>query len=139
MPKLRILIADPQRSARSALGMLLAAQPDLELAGEAADLAELLAEIKANDPDLVILDWDVLGQRIELLLDLLELVDAPPKIVGLSVRAENEEAARNAGVAAIAYRGEPPQRLLDVIRAVSLTNDRVKTPRCDATMDLNKP
>ena len=61
--KLRILVADRQRSTRSALGMLLAAQPDLEPAGSAADIVELLSQIKANEPDLVVLDWDVLGRR----------------------------------------------------------------------------
>ena len=96
MSKLRILVADRQRSTRSALGMLLAAQPDLELAGEAADLVELLGQVKAHDPDLVVLDWEMLEQRIELLLDLLGLFERPPAIVALSVRAENETAARGA-------------------------------------------
>ena len=117
--KLRILVADRQRSARSALGMLLAAQPDLEFAGSAADMVELLSQIKANEPDLVVLDWDVIGQRIEILLDLLELFDKPPTIVGLSVHTEHEKAAKDAGVAGFARKGEPPRRLLEVIRQVS--------------------
>jgi DNA-binding NarL/FixJ family response regulator len=79
---------------------------------------ELLSEIKANDPDLVILDWDVLGQRIDKLLDLLELFDKPPMIIGLSVHDENRKAAMDVGVAGFAYKGEPPERLLAVIRDV---------------------
>ena len=116
---MRIILADHEPSSRSALGMLVAAQPDLELAGEAADLAELLTQIKAHDPDLIVLDWDVLGQRIEMLLDLLELFDGPPAIIGLSVHAASKKVAEEVGVAGLAYKGEPPERLLDVIREVS--------------------
>jgi DNA-binding NarL/FixJ family response regulator len=115
---MRIIVADQEPSTRSALRMLLTAQPDMELVGEAPDIVELLSEIKANDPDLVILDWDVLGQRIERLLDLLELFDRPPTIIGLSVRAENRKAAMEAGVAGFAYKGDPPESLLAVIRQV---------------------
>ena len=115
---MRIVIADQEPSTRSAIGMLLNAQPDMELVGEAADLVDLLSRIKSTDPDLVILDWDVLGQRIDALLDLLELFDAPPRIIGLSVRAENRQAAMEVGVGAFAYKGEPPARLLAVIREI---------------------
>jgi DNA-binding NarL/FixJ family response regulator len=115
---MRIIVADQEPSTRSALRMLLTAQPDMDLVGEAADIVELLSEIKANDPDLVILDWDVLGQRIEGLLDLLELFDKPPMIIGLSVHDENRKAAMDIGVAGFAYKGEPPERLLAVIREV---------------------
>ena len=113
---MRIVIADREPSTRSAIGMLLSAQSDMELVGEAADLVELLSQIKRSSPDLVILDWDVLGQRIDALLDLLGLFDSPPAIVGLSVHAENRQAAMQVGVGAFAYKGEPPERLLAVLR-----------------------
>ena len=124
---MRIIVADQEPSTRSALRMLLTAQPDMDLVGEAADLVELLSEIKANGPDLVILDWDVLGQRIDRLLDLLELFDRPPTIIGLSVRAENRKAAMAIGVAGFAYKGEPPERLLAAIREVQQDRQPIKT------------
>ena len=114
MSKSRIIVADRQRSARSAVGMMLAAQPDLEMVGEAADLVDLLAEIRAKHPDVVVVDWDVVGPRIEVLMELMELFDEPPAIVGLSVREEHEEVARGAGLAGFTCKGEPPDRLLKV-------------------------
>lgn len=116
--KMRVVIADQEPSARSAIGMLLNAQPDMELVGEASDLVDLLSQIKGNAPDVVILDWDVPGQRIDTLLDLLGLFDSPPAIVGLSVHAESRQAAMDVGVGAFAYKGEPPERLLAVIREI---------------------
>lgn len=115
---MRIVIADQEPSTRSAIGMLLRAQPDMDLVGEATDLVDLLSQIKGTEPDLVILDWDVLGQRIDVLLDLLSLFDSPPTIVGLSVHEESRQAAMDAGVGALAYKGEHPDRLLAMIREI---------------------
>lgn len=119
MSKSRIIVADRQRSARSAVGMMLAAQPDLEMVGEAADLVDLLAEIRAKHPDVVVVDWDVVGPRIEVLMELMELFDEPPAIVGLSVREENKKVAQDAGLAGFTCKGEPPDQLLKVIREVT--------------------
>jgi DNA-binding NarL/FixJ family response regulator len=124
---MRIIVADQEPSTRSALRMLLAAQTDMDLVGEAADLVELLSEIKANDPDLVILDWDVLGQRIDRLLDLLELFHRPPTIIAIGVHAEDRKAAMDIGVAGFAYKGEPPERLLAAIREVQQDRQSIKT------------
>ena len=115
--EMRIVIADQEPSTRSALGMLVRAQSDMELVGEAADLVDLLSQIKGNSPDLVILDCDVLGQRIDILLDLLSLFDSPPTIVGLSVHAVSRQAAMQVGVDAFACKAEHPERLLAAIRA----------------------
>ena len=79
--KMRIVVASEDRSASSAIGMLIDAQPDLELAGDVSEIADLLVKIKSQRPDLVVLDWEMLGQRIDTLVDLLELFDEPPMIV----------------------------------------------------------
>jgi DNA-binding NarL/FixJ family response regulator len=114
---MRIVIADPHASTRSALEMFLKAQPDVESVVSALDLTEALARIKTTRPHVVVLDWDDLGRRIDMLQDLLQLFDEPPVIVGLSVREERCRAAKDAGVTGIAYKGDPPERLLALIRA----------------------
>jgi hypothetical protein len=93
------------------------------LVGEAADLVDLLSQIKGNSPDLVILDWDVFGQRIDILLDLLSLFDSPPTIVGLGVHACSSQAAKSVGVGAFACKGEPPERLLAVMREIGMRDE----------------
>ena len=113
---MHIIVASDNKSTRDAIAMLIRAQPDLELAGEAGDIADLLAKIKATESPLVILDWDVLGQRIDTLMDLLQLFDQPPAIVAFSVRETAREDAVAAGIASFAHKGEPPDRLLATIR-----------------------
>ena len=53
---MRILVASEESSTRAAIGMLIAAQVDLEHAGEVADIADLLPSVKSERPDLVVLD-----------------------------------------------------------------------------------
>ena len=126
-PKMRIVVASEDRSASAAIGMLIDAQPDLELAGDVSDIAELLVKIKAQRPELVVLDWEMLGQRIETLVDLLELFEEPPSIVALSVHEDLRDAALASGVVGFAFKGDPPSRLLETIRAL----------RRDKNQDIN--
>jgi DNA-binding NarL/FixJ family response regulator len=113
---MRIVVASEDRSASAAIGMLIDAQPDLEFAGDVADIAELLGKIKAQRLELVVLDWEMLGQRIETLVDLLELFEHPPALVALSVHEDLREAALASGVVGFAFKGDPPSRLLETIR-----------------------
>ncbi len=52
----RILIVDDHPLVRAGIRHLLAAEPDLEICGEAADMPEALRLVQAQDPDLVIVD-----------------------------------------------------------------------------------
>lgn len=56
MTRLRILIADDERPARSMLASLLSACDDVTLVGEAQNGAEAVALIEAEQPDLALLD-----------------------------------------------------------------------------------
>jgi DNA-binding NarL/FixJ family response regulator len=51
-----VLIADDQALVRDGFAMILAAQPDIELVGEAADGAEAIRAVRELHPDLVLMD-----------------------------------------------------------------------------------
>lgn len=55
-PSLRVLIADDQALVRDGLSMILNAQPDLQVVGEAADGAEAIAAARDLRPDVVLMD-----------------------------------------------------------------------------------
>ncbi len=53
---IRVLLADDQLLVRAGFRALLDAQPDLEVAGEAADGAEVVRMVRELRPDLVLMD-----------------------------------------------------------------------------------
>lgn len=113
---MRIVVASADSTTRKAIGMLIDAQSDLETAGQVADIADLLLQVKKAQPDLIVLDWEVLGTRINTLQELLELFQHPPAIIALSVHEQTRDAAFDSGVVGFAYKGDSPERLLSAIR-----------------------
>ena len=55
-PKIRVLLADDHTILRAGLRMMLDAQPDIEVIGEASDGRQALAEAQRLQPDLVLMD-----------------------------------------------------------------------------------
>ena len=51
-----VLIVDDQELVRDGLRMMLEAEPDLAVAGEAADGAQALAQARPLDPDVILMD-----------------------------------------------------------------------------------
>ena len=60
---MRVLIADDQPQVRSALRLLLRQDPAMVVVGEAGDAEEALKLAATRTPDLVLLDWELPGQR----------------------------------------------------------------------------
>jgi DNA-binding NarL/FixJ family response regulator len=115
---LRILIAGSRSPTRSALRLLLQEANGFEVVGEVADSEELLAEIQAKHPSVVLLEWELPGQAGLELLPALRSHNGRPVVIVLSGRPELEPAVRDAGAHAFFNLGEPPRRLLSALRAI---------------------
>lgn len=61
MAKIRVLLVDDNVSFRQRMGRLLGLQPDLEVAGEAADGLEAIERVRALSPDVVLIDFRMSG------------------------------------------------------------------------------
>jgi DNA-binding NarL/FixJ family response regulator len=127
-PAQRILIAEHQAVARSALKGFLQGQPGLDVVGEAADSQELLAGLEATCPDLVLLDWDLPGQSGVDLISFPRQADCLTPIIVLGVRPESAPAAMDAGANAFVYKGDGPNQLLTVIRSVLMEGTETVFP-----------
>ena len=56
MPKIKLVLADDHAVVRSGLRMLLQAQPDMEIVGEAESGAQALAQVRSLQPDVILMD-----------------------------------------------------------------------------------
>ena len=116
--KARILIAARQAPNRAALRLFLQERHASEVVGEAADSAELLAQLAAQQPNVVLLEWGLPDQPMEDLLPAVRGLDHRLEVIILSGRPELEPRARAAGADAFVSWCDPPQRLLAALQAI---------------------
>ena len=119
---MHILLADHRPKIRFALRALLEQWPEFDVIGEAASAEELLAQVGAVRPDLILLDWGLRGQDTIMLLRALRGCSAGAAVIVLSSRPEWREAALDAGADAFVSKIDPPERLLATIATVRPIN-----------------
>ena len=120
----RVLIVDDQVLVRTGFRMILEAEPDLEVVGEASDGLEAIEQARRLKPDVVLMDVrmpEVDG--IEATRRLLEgqEAEASTKVVMLTTFDMDEyvyEALR-AGASGFLLKDVPPEQLIAGIRAVA--------------------
>jgi len=100
----RVLVADDERPAREKLRSHLAREPDVELAGEAADGVEAVRSIRELAPDLVFLDVQMPGLDGFEVIEAVGVEDMPAVVF---VTAFDEYALRAFEVEAIDYLLKP--------------------------------
>jgi CheY-like chemotaxis protein len=68
---MRVLLADDQSKVCAALRLLLEEGPRLSVMGEAAEAEDLLGQVEATQPDLMLSDWELPGLRTHAHLSAL--------------------------------------------------------------------
>jgi len=112
---MRILLADHESNVRYGLRVLLEERSEFEVVGEAADAEDLLAQIEAACPDLVLLSWGLPGPEGTNLLAALRSICDDLYVIVLSGRPEARQAVLDAGANAFISKVESPERLLAAI------------------------
>ena len=74
---IRVVIADDQELIRLGFGLVLEAEDDIVVVGEAADGEEAVALCTARDPDVVLMD--VRMPRLDGVAATARIVDAAPR------------------------------------------------------------
>ncbi|MBN2001923.1 MAG: response regulator transcription factor [Anaerolineae bacterium] len=121
MSKLRILIADDHAIVREGLAAILAVQPDMELAGAAADGVEAISLAQSLHPDVILLD--LVMPRKDGVQAIIAIKQAMPHahILVLTSFADDEKVfpAIKAGALGYLLKDTPREQLLQAIRDVA--------------------
>ncbi len=116
----RILIVDDHPLVRTGFAQLISDCSDLEVCGEAGDMAEALRQIEAIEPDLAIIDLSLAGGSG---LDLIEHIKSRNKNILMLVASMHDETLYAERVLAAGARGyinkqEAQERIIKAIRHV---------------------
>jgi DNA-binding NarL/FixJ family response regulator len=119
---IRILIADDQSLVRAGFRMILEAEPDFEIVGEAADGLTAVLAARETQPDVILMDVRMPNvDGLEATRRLLDGKDDGPRILILTTFDLDEyvyEALR-AGASGFLLKDTPPEQLVDAIRVVA--------------------
>jgi DNA-binding NarL/FixJ family response regulator len=123
----RVLLVDDQPLVREGIAMLLGAQPDLEVVGQAGDGAEAVALAERLGPAVVVMDLRMPG--MDGVAATRALVEARPPggsstpvhVLVLTTFQDDEavDAALRAGAAGFLLKSAVPARLVEAVRAVA--------------------
>jgi len=114
-----LLIADDQALVRAGFRMILDAEDDLEVVGEASDGLEAVAQAKRLKPDVVLMD--IRMPELDGIEATRRLRDDPVRVLMLTTFDLNEyvyEALR-AGASGFLLKDVPPEQLAAGIRVVA--------------------
>ena len=128
---IRVLIADDQAMVRTGFGMIIGAQPDMEVVGEAADGVEAVALARKLRPDVAL--FDIRMPKMDGLEALRLLagpgVADPVKVVVVTTFDLDEyvhQALRN-GAAGFLLKDSGPALLVEAVRA-AVSGDALISP-----------
>ena len=127
---IRVLLVDDQALVRAGFRMILEAEPDLVVAGEAADGEEAVAQATACHPDVVLMDVRMPGvDGIEAARRILRGRDDGLRVIMLTTFDMDEYVydALRAGASGFLLKDVPPEQLVDGIRAV-VSGDALLSP-----------
>lgn len=127
---IRVFLVDDQELVRAGFAMVLAAQTDMTVVGEAGDGAAALAALTSIEADVVVMDIRMpLMDGVEATRRLCERADAP-KVLVLTTFDTDEDAfaALQAGASGFLLKNVRPVELLAAIRVVA-AGESVVAPR----------
>ncbi len=127
---MRLLIVDDQPLIRRGLAMMLAAEPDMEVVGQAADGQDAIDQARSTRPDVVVMDLQM--PRASGVVATREITSSLPntRVVVLSTYDDDElvfEAIR-AGAQAYLLKDASEGEVLDTIRCVHRGESRLSPP-----------
>ena len=119
---IRVLLADDQTLVRSGFRMILRAEPDIAVVGEAADGAEAIARARELGPDVVLMDVRMPNvDGIEATRQIMDGSEHAPRVLVLTTFDLDEyvfEALR-AGASGFLLKDAPEEQLVSGIRIVA--------------------
>lgn len=109
----RVFLADSQPEVRSAMRLLIE-DLNMQVVGDAADWPTTLSQAFGTQPDMLVVDWDLIPPDSSL-MELRATCPAAVVIVLISQLDARQQAALSAGADSFISKGDTPERLAERI------------------------
>ena len=122
MDKIRVLIVDDHPLMRDALCAAIGDEPDMEVAGQARDGIEAVAQAHALSPDVIVMDLLLPGKSgIEATVEICAAAGSAAHILALTSSADESKFMEAVQAGALSFLQKDTERaeLLRAIRAVA--------------------
>jgi two-component system nitrate/nitrite response regulator NarL len=116
--RVRVLVADDHPKVRWALRTFMQEEPELTVVGEASDADMLLSQALLLRPDVILLEWELVGMPASKLLLALRALDLVVQVIVLSWQPDSRQAALVAGADDFVSKANGPEPLLVALRQV---------------------
>ncbi|MER6172672.1 response regulator transcription factor [Streptosporangium sp. NPDC001681] len=119
---IRVAIVDDEELIRVGLRVIIDAQSDLEVVGEAADGAEVLAMVARTRPDVLLMDVRMPAiDGIEATRRLLGASSEPPRVLVITTFENDDHVyeALRAGAAGFILKRTRPPEVVEAVRVVA--------------------
>ncbi|SDG92643.1 DNA-binding response regulator, NarL/FixJ family, contains REC and HTH domains [Lentzea fradiae] len=123
---IRVLVADDQAMVRAGFGMILGAEPDIEVVAEARDGVEAVSEARRTKPDVALMD--IRMPRMDGLEALKQIADDVNVVVCTTFdHDEYVHTALKNGACGFLLKDAGPNLLLEAVRA-AFAGDALVSP-----------
>lgn len=135
---IRVLLIDDHALVRRGLSELLAAEPDIQIAGEAANANEALVLLGKAPVDIVLLDLSLPGRGGFELLGEIRRDHSQVRIIVLSAHDAVQSGVRaiRVGAAGFVSKGGPSTEVVAAIRSVAQTGRYISPALAAALADF---
>jgi DNA-binding NarL/FixJ family response regulator len=119
-PSIRIIVADDHPIVRDGLIAVLSTQPDFDVVGEAATGRQVVDQVVALQPDVILIDLEMPEMDGVQALEALRALDRPARAIVFTAFDTDERivSAVRAGAKGYLLKGAPREELFTAVRVV---------------------
>jgi DNA-binding NarL/FixJ family response regulator len=132
-----LVLADDHPIVRRGLIALLAAEPDCDVIGEAADGFAAARLVEQLRPNVLVVDLMMPGLSGLEVARRVRALPSPPRVVVLSMHGDEQHVldALRSGVSAYVLKESDPAELIDAVRAVAADQRYLSPPLTERAID----
>ena len=130
---LRVLLAERRPDVRSALKLTLEELLQFEVDAEVTSLDELEEKLRCKCPELLLLDWELVGRKAVRALLKIRTTCPGIRIIVIDNNEESRQRALKAGADDFVSKGSLPKTLVGLLKVYS------KKDRLDTISRENEP